>query len=41
MTKANKTETLGYKFEVVIRVNFVNPTINKYFNTNLYINTIL
>ena len=31
----------GYKFDAVVRVNFVNPTINKYFNTTLYINTTL
>ena len=37
----NKTETVGYKFDAVIRVNFLNPTINKYFNTTLYMNTTL
>ena len=26
-------------FEIFIRINFVNPTINKYFNTILYMNT--
>ena len=31
----------GYKFDAVVRVNFVNPTINKYFNKTLYINTTL
>ena len=40
-TNGNKTETVGYKFDAVIRVNFVNPTINRYFNTTLYMKTIL
>ena len=40
-TNGNKTETVGYKFDAVIRVNFVNPTINKYFNTILYMNPTL
>ena len=31
----NKTETVGYKSDEVNRVNFVNPTINKYLNTAL------
>ena len=41
MTNGNKTETVGYKSDAVIKVNFVNPTINKYFNTTLYMNTTL
>ena len=37
----NKNETVGYKFDAVIRVNFVNPTINIYFNTTFRMNTPL
>ena len=36
-----KLRRWGYKSDTVIRVNFVNPTINKYFNTTLYMNTTL
>ena len=41
MTNGNKTEMVGYKFDVAIGANFVIPTKNKYFNTTLYMNTTL
>ena len=41
MKNGNQTETVRYKFDAVIRVNFVSLTINKYVNTTLYMNTTL
>ena len=39
MKNGHKAELVQYKFDAVIRVNFVNRTINKYFNTALNMNT--